>query len=95
MANDLSNEPPAAELSMRLLNNVTYMMNDITLQNRFMEIPKYDGKNMSLRHYLQDIQNSAAFIPEASESEYVKATILNLQEEIRIVVYGERIISNI
>ena len=91
MANDHSNDPTGADLSMRLLNNVTDMMNGTTLQNRFMQIPKYDGKNMSLRDYLQDIQNGAAFIPQTSESEYVKAAISNLQGEIRNAVYGEHI----
>ena len=46
---------------------------------------------VSLRDYLQDIQNGAAFIPSTSQSEYVKAAISNLQGEVRNVVYGEQI----
>ena len=80
-----------ADISFRLLNNVTDMMNNMSLQTRFLQIPKYDGKNMSLRDYLQDIQNGAAFIPPTSQSEYVKAAISNLQGEVRNVVYGEQI----
>ena len=56
-----------------------------------MQILKYDGKNISLRDYLHDIQNGAAFIPQASENEWVKAAISNLQGEIRNVVYGKHI----
>ena len=45
---------------------------------------------MSLKDYLQDIQNRTAFIPPTAQSEYVKAAISNLQE-VRNVVYGEKI----
>ena len=73
------------------IGKVFDFFNGITLQNRFMQILKYDGKNISLRDYLHDIQNGAAFIPQASENEWVKAAISNLQGEIRNVVYGKHI----
>ena len=80
-----------ADISLRLLNNGRDMVNNMSVQTRFLQIPKYDGKNMSLMDYLQDIQNRAAFIRPTSQSEYVNTAISNLQGEVRNVVYGEQI----
>ena len=68
---------------------MTSMAECFTLQHSTLNIPFYDGKNIPLKNFLQDIRNGAVFVPPALESSFLKAVLGKLQKTARDSTWGK------
>ena len=71
-----------------LLNS---MGESIAVQQALMHIPVYDGKNMPLKTFLQDVENGHSICPEGIKTTFFKGVIAKLRDTARDAVSGVEI----
>lgn len=71
-------------------NSVVTVLEQMSVQTNSQNIPLFDGRQPPLKDFLQEIENSAAFIPEVSEPGFLKAVLSKLRGAARNSVRGLR-----
>jgi hypothetical protein len=69
---------------------MTSMAECFTLQHSTLNIPHFDGKNMPLKDFLQDVHNGAVYVAPTSQGAYVKAVLGKLMGPARDSTYGKK-----
>lgn len=69
---------------------VTSMAECFALQQGVMHIPFYDGKNIPVRDFIQDIINGESSIPENCENQFVKVVLSKLKGAARDSTHGKK-----
>ena len=75
----------------RTLNDamMTPMAECFAIQQGIMNIPTFDGKNMPVRDFIQDIINGKSSVPVNCEPQYIKAVLARLKGAARDSIYGK------
>lgn len=68
---------------------MTSMAECLSITQGMLGIPHFDGRNMPLKDFLQDIKNGAAYLPPESENKYVRGVLGKLQGCARDSTYGK------
>ena len=68
---------------------MTTMIGNYALQAALLGIRRFDGKNMPLKDFIQDVRNAAIYVPEDQSSQYVKAEMGRLEGCTRDSTYGK------
>ena len=73
----------------RTLNDamVTSMAECFAIQQGIMNVPIYNGKNMPVRDFMQDVVNGEASIPANCEKQYIKSVLSRLTEAARDITH--------
>lgn len=64
------------------------MTETITIQQALINISPYDGKNQTLKNFLQDVENGLALVPEALRQSFFNAVVARLKDAARDAVTG-------
>ena len=64
------------------------MGESIVVQQALLHIPVYDGKNMPLKTFLQDVENGYSICPEGIKTTFFKGVIAKLRDTARDAVSG-------
>ena len=74
----------------RTLNDamMTSMAECFAIQQGITNIPTFDGKNMPVRDFIQDIINGESSVPVNYELQYIKAVLARLKGAARDSIYG-------
>ncbi|CAB0031905.1 unnamed protein product [Trichogramma brassicae] len=72
--------PEALEATTLML---TAMAGSFALNNATLSIPSFDGKNIPLRDFIQDVRNGAAQITELQTPNFIKAVLAKLKGPAR------------
>ena len=89
MADDaIANLTHHQNITDALLNTMGECM---AVQQALLHIPPYDGKNMSLKTFLQDVENGLAICPEGIQNAFFKGVIAKLRDTARDAVSGREI----
>lgn len=67
---------------------MTTLSTSIVLQNALQAIPEFDGRNLPLKDFLQDIQNGALYISAGQMPNYIRAIVSKLRGPARDSTYG-------
>ena len=67
MANDNTAAGVSNELSLAMSTTLVALANSLTLQNAIAGLSVYDGSNIPLKDFLQDVRNGDASITRCSE----------------------------
>lgn len=86
--NETANTSASASLSVTNAM-MTSMAECFALQHGTLNIPFFNGRNIPLKDFLQDVQNGAVFVPPASEGSFVKAVLGKLQGAARDSTFGK------
>ena len=75
----------------RTLNDamMTSMAECFAIQQGIMNIPTFDGKNMPVRDFIQDIINGESSVPANCEPQFIKAVLARLKGAARDSIYGK------
>lgn len=68
------------------INNMT---GSFALQNAIAGLPEFNGKNIPLKDFIQDVQNGATYITGENKGNYIRAVISKLRGPARDTTYGE------
>lgn len=60
-----------ANQSRQFLDTMANMTQHFAIQNATVHIPFFDGKNIPLRHYVQDVENGATLVPAGQLATYI------------------------
>lgn len=82
----MSRERSSATLD--LSTTLSHMVEGFSLRDQKDLIPRFDGRNLPLNDFIQDVRNAAAFIPEGREAEFTAAVIAKLSSDARNCVHG-------
>ena len=88
MADAIANLTHHQNITDALLNTMGECM---AVQQALLHIPPYDGKNMSLKTFLQDVENGLAICPEGIQNAFFKGVIAKLRDTARDAVSGQDI----
>ena len=69
---------------------MTTMMGNYALQTALLGIRRFDGRNMPLKDFIQDIRNGSIYVPEDQTGQYVKAIMGRLEGSARDSTYGRQ-----
>lgn len=79
------------DLNQSTAEMMTSMATSFALSNALRIVRPFDGKNMPLKNFLQDVKNGAATIPTEQQSKYVAAVIAQLSGAARDSLWGKTI----
>ena len=79
----------------RTLNDamVTSMAECFAIQQGIMNVPIFNGKNMPVRDFIQDVINGEASIPANCEKQYIRAVLSRLKGAARDSTHGKSFFS--
>ena len=79
----------------RILNDamVTLMAECFAIQQGIMNVSIFDGKNMPVRDFIQEVVNGKARIPANCEKQYIKAVLPRLKGAARDSTRGKSFFS--
>lgn len=72
---------------------VTSMAECFAIQQATLNIPFYDGKNMRVRDFIQDVENGEASVPPNCEMQYIKAVLSRLKGAARDSIHGKEFLT--
>lgn len=78
----------ALDMSATSVQNMTSMMQGMTRQNQFNNLPVYDGQGISLRDFLQDVQNLPVSVLATEESNTSPSLLANYAARCAIACTG-------
>ena len=78
-----------AQISVDATAIMTSISSSMALTNALQNIPFYDGKNMPLKDFIQDVRNGQVFVDATHEGIYLKAIIGKLTGSARDSTYGK------
>lgn len=70
---------------------MTSMGECMALQQALMHVPNFDGKNIPLKSFIQDVENGYTFVPEGLREGFFKGVISKLKETARDAVTDKTI----
>ncbi|XP_058790626.1 uncharacterized protein LOC131663872 [Phymastichus coffea] len=73
------------------LNLLTSMSASFTLQSIVQGITEFDGKNVPLKDFIQDIRNGRALIDDKQEANFIRLIIAKLKGPARDCIYGKTV----
>ena len=68
---------------------IKLMAEFFAMQQEIMDIPIFDGKNMPVRDFIEDIITGQSFVPATCEKRYVIAMLARLKGAARESTYGK------
>lgn len=80
-----------ANVAAALTTSFASMSASFALQNVLVGFPEFDGKNMPLKDFLQDVRNGLEFAGGDQEPRYVRAVLTKLKGAARDCTYGKTI----
>ena len=83
--NAIANLTHHQNITDALLNTMGECM---AVQQALLHIPPYDGKNMSFKTFLQDVENGVAICPEGIHNAFFKGVIAKLRDTAHDAVSG-------
>ena len=86
--NAIANLTHHQNITDSLLNTMGECM---AVQQALLHIPPYDGKNMSLKTFLQDVENGLAICPEGILNAFFKGVIAKPRDTARDALSGREI----
>ena len=88
MAQEIANLTHHQNITDALLNTMGECM---AVQQALLHISLYDGKNMPLKTFLQDVENGYKICPEGIRNAFFKGVVAKLRETARDAVSGTEI----
>ena len=64
------------------------MIECFSIQQGIINVPVFDGENMPVRDFIEDIMNSTLVVPAECEKRYVTAVLSRLKGTARSSTYG-------
>ena len=84
-----TNKGSSQNLDMLNISNTMLSMRDsFALQNTVFSLPFYNGKNLPLKDFIQDVRNGRVHLSEEQKLSYIKAVLGRLQGSAHDSTYG-------
>lgn len=77
---------PTEDLTRTLITSISA---SFAVQSLIAGLPDFDGRNLPLKDFIQDVKNGAEFLPQGQEANYVRLVIGKLRGPARDSTYGQ------
>ena len=85
----VNNDDDSRELTMAMSTTLVALANSLTLQNSIAGLSTYDGSNIPLKDFIQDIRNGDLGITNEQRPSYLRAVLGKLQGPAKDCTYGK------